>query len=387
MNEILSHIWEYFKKLDKFLLLLCLLASAASVYLLYTMHYNEVNPMVVSSRTWVMQLLSASVGLIAALTLAGISYRFLAKIWFVPAAVALILSLLLFTPLGVRTGDAPDLNWLDLGVIEIQPSAFLRIAFILTFATHLNFLNKIGANMNHPKHMALLLLHGALPAGLVYLQEDHGTTVILVGIFLIMLFAAGLSWKYILAGAIASPLIGAFLWFVVAQPHHKMRILVLFDAQMQEAQRRGIFHQQWHGLAALSSGGLTGQGLTGGEYTYVYAIHNDFMFAYVGMTLGFIGCIAAVALLLSICIRNLVVASLSRDFLGRMICFGAFAVIFVEAVVNIGMVLAITPVAGSQLPFISAGGSTTLALWIAAGLVMSVWGHRKKEYHMFYEED
>jgi rod shape determining protein RodA len=70
-----------------------------------------------------------------------------------------------------------------------------------------------------------------------------------------------------------------------------------------------------------------------------------------------------------------------------MLCFGAFAVIFVEAVVNIGMVLAITPVAGSQLPFISAGGSSTLALWIAVGLVLSVWSHRKKEYHMFYEEE
>jgi rod shape determining protein RodA len=70
-----------------------------------------------------------------------------------------------------------------------------------------------------------------------------------------------------------------------------------------------------------------------------------------------------------------------------MICFGVFAVIIVESVVNIGMVLAVTPVAGSQLPFISAGGSTTLALWIGAGLVLSVRGHRRREYHMFYEED
>jgi rod shape determining protein RodA len=111
------------------------------------------------------------------------------------------------------------------------------------------------------------------------------------------------------------------------------------------------------------------------------------MFAYVGMVLGFIGCACALLLIFTICTKMLTTASASRDFLGRMICFGAFAVIIVESVVNVGMVLAITPVAGSQLPFISAGGSTTLSLWIAVGLVMSVWAYRKRDYHMFYEED
>ncbi|MCL1881289.1 MAG: FtsW/RodA/SpoVE family cell cycle protein [Oscillospiraceae bacterium] len=387
MKSVFEFSIKYFKRLDKTLLLLCLMASASSVFLLYTMYYNGVNPAVVSSRNWIMQLLSSGVGVIFALVLAGINYRFLSKIWFIPAALGLTLSLLLFTSLGVRTPGAPDLNWLDLGFIEIQPSAFLRVAFVLTFATHIN---KVSDRLNEIKHMSLLCLHGAIPAGLVFIQEDQGTTVILIGIFLIMLFAAGLSWKYIAAGIVATPVILYFLWNVVAQQHHKDRILVLFDREMQESEMLGTFYQQWGGLRALSSGGLTGKGFFGGEeaeYVHVYAIHNDFMFAYVGMVAGFVGCILAVLLLMSICFRTIIASGTSKDFLGRMLCLGVFAIIFFESAVNIGMVLAITPVAGSQLPFISAGGSTSLALWLAIGLVLSVRFHRRREHHMFYEDD
>ncbi|MCL2754517.1 MAG: FtsW/RodA/SpoVE family cell cycle protein [Oscillospiraceae bacterium] len=387
MNQALNHIWQYLKRLDYFLLLLCLAASAFSVLLLNTMYSNGVNLAVVSSRTWLMQLLSASVGILLALVLCGINYRFLSKIWYVAAGGGLTLSLLLFTPLGKRTGDAPDLNWLDLGIVEIQPSAFLRVVFILTFATHLNHIVKKGESISDIKHVLLLCLHGALPAALVFSQKDHGTTTILIGIFLIMLFTAGLSWKYIAAAVVASPLIAAFLWNYVAEPHHKMRIMILFDDELREAHMLDGFWQQWGGLAALNSGGMTGQGLTGGEYIHVYAIHNDFMFAYVGMTLGLVGCILTLAIIALICTRMLITANTAKDYLGRMICFGVFAMIFFEVVVNVGMVLGVTPVAGSQLPFISAGGSYTLALWLGTGLVLSVWAHRKKTRHMFYEEE
>jgi rod shape determining protein RodA len=272
--------------------------------------------------------------------------------------------------------------------VEIQPSAFLKVAFILTFSKHLHWLNRDGENrMNQIKHMALLCLHGMLPIGIILVQKDMGTAMVILGIFLFMLFVGGMSWKYILAGAIASPLLALAFWEIVAEEHHKMRILVLTDIELQEAERLGMFFQQWQGLIALNSGGLTGQGFFGGEYMYMFAIHNDFIFAYIGMVAGFIGCVASLALLLLICIKMLSVSGLARDCLGRMICCGVFAMLFLHTTVNVAMVTATGPVVGIQLPFYSAGGSSTLAQWTAVGLVLSVWAHRKKEYHMFYEEE
>ncbi|MCL1831654.1 MAG: FtsW/RodA/SpoVE family cell cycle protein [Oscillospiraceae bacterium] len=387
MSQVFHHVYKFLKRLDKALLLMCIAASVFSIFLLYTMHYNNVNPAVVSSRTWKMQALAAGTGLTIALSLSAISYRFLSKVWYVPAGIALTLSLLLFTPLGKRTGEAADLNWLDLGIIEVQPSAFMLVAFILTMSTHLSYLNRDGENkMNQLHHMALLCLHAMVPMGLLTLQKDTGTTIIFTGVFLIMLFLAGLSWKYIVALGVASPIAGVVLWNL-ARNYQMTRILVLIDPEVREAEMLGIYYHQHSGLIALNSGGLTGQGFTGGEYTYLFAVHNDFIFAYIGMVAGFVGCLLAVLLLLSICTKVLTVGSVSRDYLGRMICCGVFAMFFFHMVINVAMVTAVGPVVGVQLPFYSAGGSSTLAQWIAVGLVLSVWGHRKREYHMFYEEE
>jgi rod shape determining protein RodA len=294
------------------------------------------------------------------------------------------LSLLLFTPLGNRTHGASDLNWLDIGFIEIQPSEFLKVAFIMTFATHLN---KVGDKMNEFHHMVLLCVHGMIPVGIVLVQDDTGTATIILLMFLTMLFAAGLSWKYILAGAVATPVLGYIFWNFYAKEHHKMRILVLIDEEIRNAHMLDMFDQQRRGLIALGSGGLTGQGVTGGDYTDIYAIHNDFIFAYIGMALGFIGAVLTLVLLLCISIKIMSVGSMSRDLMGRVICCGAFSMVFFHSVINVGMAVAVTPVVGVPLPFISAGGSATLALYLTIGLVLSVWAHKEKKQHMFYTED
>ena len=355
-----------------------------SIYLLYTMNANEINPSVVSTRTWGMQLAAAVLGIISALVLAAVNYRFLSKIWWIYAPIALGLSLLLFTSLGKRTGSATDLNWLDLGFVEIQPSEFLKVAFIMTFATHLH---RVGENMNRPHHMMLLCLHGMIPIGLVLIQDDTGTATIIALMFVTMLFAAGLSWRYILAGTVGIPALLYVFWEYYAKAHHKIRILVLIDEEIRNQEWIGAFDQQRRGLIALSSGGLTGLGVSGGDYTHIYAIHNDFIFAYIGMVLGFVGCVLTLLVLLLISIKLMTVATTARDSLGRIICCGVFAMVFFHSVINVGMVIAVTPVVGVPLPFISAGGSSMLALFFAIGLVLSVRAHREKKYHMFYEED
>lgn len=378
----LKKVLEYIKRLDKLLILLCLGASVFGIILLYSLYVNDFAG--VSESYYQTQIIATVLGLAVMLFIAGVNYRFISKIWFIYAPIALILVLLLFTSLGQGRQGADDVGWLKIGSFTIQPSELLKVAFIMTFSTHLY---KDQKNINRPTHFLLLCAHGMLPVGLISIQGDDGTAMVFLFMFIIMLVVAGLSWKYILAGCLAIPAVVFFAWNFLMQPHHKRRFLVLFDAEMQQEEIQGIWYQQYWGKIALGSGGMTGTGLFGGDnYVYTSELHNDFIFAYIGNALGFVGCLCTVVLLLAICLKTYSNALSAKDNLGKYICTGVFAMILCHMIINIGMVLTVMPVIGIPLPFISAGGTSTVALYAAIGLVLSVYGHREKKYHMFYTE-
>ena len=298
--------------------------------------------------------------------------------------MSLILVLLLFTSLGRGVYGADDIGWLNLGFIQFQPSELLKIAFIMTFATHLS---KVGARLNEPLNMLLLLLHAGVPVLIIMKQGDDGSALVFISIFVAMLFAAGISWKYIAAAIVAVPAVVYFAWTRLMQPYQIKRIQILWDTELQQEEMLGIYMQQYLGKKALGSGRITGLGVFGSDkYTYVPEIDTDFIFSYIGMTLGFVGCILTALMLGIICLKILSVAFSSKDTLGRLICVGVFAVFFSHSVINIGMDLGVMPVIGIPLPLISAGGTSVIALYAAIGLVMSVYFHRHKEEHMFYTE-
>ncbi len=383
MKKVLGAVWEYFKRLDKTLLLLCLLISGFGIFLLYTLNLNEISDYV-SSRQWKTQTVATVLGLGAALVLAGIDYKFIARIWWLYAPISLILVLLLFTSLGRGVEGADDIGWLNLGFIQFQPSELLKISFIMTFAAHLH---KVGSRINEPLNVLLLCIHGLVPAAIIMKQGDDGSALVFILIFAFMLFSAGISWKYMLAALVAVPALGYVAWNYLMQPHQLKRFQVLFDTEMQQAEILGIYNQQWLGKKALGSGQLTGLGIFGSDkYTYVPEIDTDFIFSYIGMTLGFVGCVATVTALAALCIKLLADAGGAKDNLGRYICIGVFAVFFSHSVINIGMALAVMPVIGIPLPFLSAGGTSVISLYLAIGLVLSVRAHSKREKHMFYTE-
>ena len=384
MKKIFSAVWGYFRRFDKFMLLICLVLSAFSVFLLYTLNMNEISAFV-SDRQWKTQLAASCVGAAAALIVSAIDYRFIAKIWWLYTPVALILVALLFTPLGVGVDGADDIGWLNLGFIQFQPSELLKIAFIMTFSLHLS---KVGDKLNDIWNMLFLAIHGFVPVGIIMLQGDDGSALVFLFMFATMLFAAGLSWKYMLAAGICVPAAAVVAWNYLMQPHQLKRFQVLFDKEMQQNEILGIYYQQWLGKKALGSGQLTGLGIFGSsKYTYVSEIDTDFIFAYIGMTLGFVGCLVTIITLAALCLKALSTATSSKDSLGRYICVGVFAMYLFHSVINIGMVLAVFPVIGIPLPFLSAGGTSVVCMYIAAGLVMSVHAYRKKKTHMFYEEN
>ena len=376
MKKIIKIVSSFIKKIDKLLLLAILLCSALSMMLLYSIVKNKVSSFVYSS-TYKTQIVAIFLGLIIALLLSLFDYEKIAKLWFLYMPASIIMVLLTFTPLGFRREGADDKAWLNFGIMTIQPSEILKLAFILSFAYHLY---KVGEKINKPLNILLLCFHGAVPVGLIALQGDDGTAIVFAVIFLTMLFIAGISWKYVLGAIIASPLLVLIGWNFVLLPHQKNRIKIVFDPTLDPL---GTGYQQHQGKIALGSGQLFGKGLFGGDYTYVSEVQNDFIFSYLGQTLGFVGCIAFCCIVVFICIKILSDGNAAREPLGKYICTGVFAMLFVHYVLNIGMVLGVMPVIGVPLPFVSAGGTAVLSMYTAIGLVLSVYRYSEKTASIF----
>lgn len=376
MNKTLKIFLRYLKKIDKFLLLSIILCSGLSVLLLYSIYYNKVS-YIVHPRDYQMQFAASILGIIILLVMPLFDYRKIAKLWFLYVPFAVVINFLTFTPLGIQVAGTDDKAWISLGFTTLQPSEILKIAFILSFSYHLY---KVGDKINQPSNLLLLILHGLGAIGIIVLQGDDGTAIVFAFIFVVMLFVAGLSWKYIITVLIASPVAVLILWNFLLSRMQKNRILAVLNPELDPV---GAGNQQRQGKIALGSGQLTGKGLFGGHYSYVSEVHNDFIFSYLGQTLGFIGCIAFCALAVFICYKILSDAIASKDTLGKYICCGVFAMLFVHYIMNIGMVLGVMPVIGVPLPFISAGGTAVVFMYVAIGLVMSVYAHSEKTASIF----
>ncbi len=377
MKTVLSFLGSYFKKMDKLLLLICLALTAFDMVLVNSLYENDF----IQHKLVTTQFIAAVLGIFAAIIIGMIDYKWMAKVWYLYAPIALGLQLLLFTPLAVSRDD--DVAWLNLGFITIQPSEILKLAYILTLAAHIA---KLGDKINSLGRLALVCVHGLAPAALILVQGDAGSALVFVFIFICMLFIGGVSWKYIIVAVAAVPVVGYVAWNYIMGDHHRLRFQILFDEELQEQERLGAYYQQYLGKIALGSGQLTGLGFDSDSLTEVPEIYNDFIFSYIGMTLGFIGCFAIVLALAVLCIKILSDSTGSSDMLGRLICIGVFAWITFHCIINIGMALSVMPVIGIPLPFLSTGGTSMLMMYCGIGLVLSVTTHKEKAKHMFYTE-
>ena len=365
MAEIKKWLREYFRRLDKPLLLLV----TEAVLFGCAVQYSEMYAGFISRRAFYTQLTASGIGIIVMLLMAEVDYRRLAASWKFHLPVTLGLTLLTFTslPIVYRPAGSDDSAWLRLGALSIQPGELLKFSFILTFAYHLD---RVSEGINQPRNVLLLCLHGAAPCLLIFLQGDMGSALIFFLIFLCMMFISGLSWKYILFGAAVIAAAVPIVWFSGLIPDYlKNRFLVLGDlenASLKEA------YQQLVGRRILGSGMAFGRGLLSDSFEYVYAIENDLVLSHIGQALGFVGTAATLLILTAICGKILLAARSSRDFLGSSICTGVFAMLFFQSALNIGMVLGVLPVIGVTLPFFSQGGSSLVTSCLSVGLCMSV---------------
>lgn len=370
------YIKEYMKETDRLLLFTCMLLSSISIVLIAGLTQSGA---LSSSRSLKMQIIASLLGIAAAIVISKFDYHTMADLWKLHQPIAYGLVLLTFTSLGVQVSEyIDDRNWLDIpGLPQFQPSELLKISFILTFAYHLS---KVKDRLNDWRILILVCIHGVIPAALVHLQGDDGTAVVMLVIFAGMVFAAGLSWKYIVPLIAAIPPVFAALWMFFLDEEKKGRILVLISPDsLSEAERTRLLWQTLKGEIAIGNGGVWGNGVfaESGQFLYVPEVHNDFIFSFIGESMGFVGCIEVLILLMILCLSMLNNAKNASDDLGRCICVGVFSMFASQIAINIGMNLGLFPVIGITLPFLSAGGTSVASLYLSIGVVLSVHVHSR----------
>ena len=367
MNKILSSIVNYIKTTDKLLFILTIATTGYGLLVLY----GVLKAFDFGLRGLYIQIAGAVLGLICAIILSKMDYKFLAKLWklHVPLAYALVFATFI---LGYGRAGADDINWIALPFgASIQPSEFLKISFILSFAFHLD---KVKENINAPLTLLPLLIHGAVPALLIHFQGDDGTVLVFIFIFAAMLFAAGLSLRYVAVAAGLGLIAIPVAWNYLLSNDQKMRFQAIFTPGIDP---KGIEWQQNSALISIGSGQLSGNGIFT-THRFVDEIQNDFIFAFIGESFGLMGCIAAVVLIFAVAAKVLFISRMAKDTLGNSICIGIFTMLTTQTIVNVGMNIKLLPVIGITLPFFSKGGSSILSAFLAIGLALSVYMHNKE---------
>ncbi len=265
-------------------------------------------------------------------------------------------------------------RWIRFGPVGIQPSELAKLAVILYLAWFLDQKRRGKTGMEFCKED---FLHTILPAiapvlvciGLILAQPDLGTSVDILLFATAILFVAGLSWKWIAAGAAAAvPL----LYLLISLASYRMARLLAFWDPSSDPQGAGFQLRQ--SLIAVGSGGLTGVGLMESKQKLFYLpeAHTDFIYAVICEELGFIGAAVVIALFVIYGKRGMRAAFAAPDGFGRLLALGITAMVLCQALINFAVVLGMVPTKGIPLPFVSYGGSSLLVMLLGTGVLLNI---------------
>ncbi len=335
------------------------------------------------------QIIGMVLGTAAMAVISVLDYTWILKFYWLIYAFNLVLLLLVkipFTniaPLGKEVNGS--VRWLNVAGFQFQPSELAKLLLILFFA---KFLEKYRESLNTWKMLAVLGVLFFFPAVIIKEQPDLSTTISLMGIFLVLLYIGGLSYK-IIGGAVAVGLPSVIVFIsLILQPDQKILDDYAFRrimAWLDPAKYADDAYQQQNSIMAIGSGQLVGQGLNNNS---VYSVKNggfiaetetDFIFAVAGEELGFVGCATIILLLALIVLECIWIGKRSRDFSGTLICCGVAGYIGFQSFINICVATGIMPNTGIPLPFVSYGMTSLVTLFMAVGFVLNV-GLQPKKY-------
>jgi rod shape determining protein RodA len=313
------------------------------------------------------QVTFLAVGLVVLLLAASFDYRMLKVYAGMIYVSSLVLLLLVRTPLGTSVKGAQ--RWFELFGFQLAPSEVAKLALIAMLAA---FLSEIRGDLTLQDVFRASGL-AAIPAFLVFLQPDLGTSIVFAAILVGMLVVAGARARYlgILALTAAVLIVSGFQVGLVRE-YQIERLRAFLDPGSVGA---AALHNREQAEIAIGSGGLTGVGYLQGTQTnldFVPEQHTDFVFTVVGEEFGFLGAFALLALYALLLWRAFRIALLSRDPFGTLLATGIGSMLALQVFVNIGMNVGIMPITGIPLPFVSYGGSSLLLNCAAIGLLLNV---------------
>jgi cell division protein FtsW len=334
---------------------------SASLALVNSRTHAEVGPHLLQ-----MQLVWCVVGFIAFAVMAILDYALLKKLAWPVFIGALVLAASVFIPhFGIKLNGAH--RWIGRFGFTFQPSELVKIALIIMLAWHCD---RSQRKMDTFKR-GIIYPGGIIAAalGLIFIEPDRGTTILLAAVSGMMLLVAGVRWKHLLVPALAVVAALAFsIW------HDSMRMNRIAAWLHPQQHLAGAALQAQQGMIAIGSGGVTGLGLGNGlqKLGYVPEIQSDFIFANIGEELGLIATLLVVLAFVLIALCGIFIALNSRDNFGCLLASGITFLISLQALINIGVVTSVLPNKGLALPFISSGGSSLLAMLIGVGILLSV---------------
>lgn len=365
--DVVKTVVNYIKNTDLYLAILALVCSAYGMVLIYSATLNPATWQDGSTRNLVIQAAAIVIGLAAFVLMSLIDLETMSGWWKIFVLINIGLQLLLFTPLGTEVNG--QRAWLDLGVTNLQPGELGKLIFIFTLAAHIS---EIKEHISEWRGLFVIALHTLIMMGAVIISSgDTGMAIQYFMIALIMLFAAGLSIKWLAVGVGLGVASIPLLWNFALDEYQKTRILVLFDPSIDlDASRQATY-----GKIAIGSGQVSGQGLTHGTMTQMQLVpenQTDYILSVAGEELGFIGSILIVLLLTLLIVRLFYVSYRASTTFSALLAVGVGGMFLFQTFMNIFMNIGLLPVMGLTLPFFSYGGTSIMTMYAALGIAAGV---------------
>ena len=352
-------LFEKLKSVDYFLILIIILIGAISVFAIYSTERGEFS---FYTKNHLLRLL-VFFGMFLVLSFVRITFWYKNAYFFYAVCVSLLFITLFF---GLMASGSR--RWLDLYFLNLQPSEIMKIAIIVCFARYYHRIQT--AEIQNYKFILVPLILLLIPCYLVLQQPDLGTSILIAGTGVIIIWLAGLNIKYFVYSTL---LLIVSLPFVVSllKPYQKSRILTFFNPDRDPL---GAGYQIIQSKIAIGSGGFFGKGFLKGTQSYLEFLpekHTDFIFTLFSEEFGFIGSIMLLLLYILLIYRIISIGFYAKSFFSKLFCFGFASAIFLYIFVNISMVLGLLPIVGAPLPIMSYGGSSMLSIMLGLSIVMS----------------
>ena len=351
--------FDKLKSIDYFLILIVILIGAISVFAIYS---TESGNFSYYTKNHLIRLVAFfSMFLVLSFIRITTWYR---KAYFFYLLALVLLALVIF--FGITASGSK--RWLNLYFLNLQPSELMKIAIIVCFARYYHRIQSV--DIQNYKFLLQPIILLIIPCYLVIKQPDLGTSILIAGSGIVIIWLAGLNIKYFVYSGLLL-LVSLPFAISILKPYQKSRILTFFNPDRDPL---GSGYQIIQSKIAIGSGGFFGKGFLKGTQSYLEFLpekHTDFIFTLFSEEFGFLGSIILLLLYVLLIYRIISIGFFVRSFFAKLYCFGFASAIFLYVFVNIAMVLGLLPIVGAPLPIMSYGGSSMLSIMLGLSIVMS----------------